>query len=338
MSHGRFKNPVSASLAGVKDFFRTQTLKGRFTDSLRIDGKTCLVTGSNRGLGFSIARELVKRGGHVIMACRSGIPEAGEKLKSEFNTKHVEMVRVDLSDCNSIYSFCKELEARKIKLDIVVLNAGVTPPRSRQAVQGQDEMFMVNYLANFILLQYLLKTGVIPNKTFAKNSSITTPSRVVFISSDSHQSASAIDYAEFGIYNPYGVRKAINNYSYFKLLLNTMATEFSRKLNGNKIDVEMDVVCPGPVNTDIIREAPLLLRMTLRFIFSIFFQAPSKAAKCVAYLCMSDDFKNKTNVYLHMFNIKKMDQKVYDADEGKRLWHETEKVWKRIDAHAKKYL
>ncbi len=161
--------------------------------------------------------------------------------------------------------------------------------------------------------------------------------RIIFISSDSHQTASAIDYDEFGTYYPYGVKKAINNYSYFKLLLNTIATEFSRKLkSGDKIDVSVNVICPGPVNTDIIREAPLLLRLILRLIFSIFFQPPAKAAKPVAYLSISDDFADKTNLYLHMFNMKKMDQKVYDQQEGKRLWKESEKVWKKIDPNAGK--
>ena len=262
MSHGRFRNPVSATLAGVADFFRKQQLESRFSDRDFIDGKTCLVTGANRGLGLAIACELASRGGRLIMACRSGIPQAGEKVKEKTGSSQVEMMHVDLSDIDSIHRLCDQLESRKIRIDILVLNAGVTPPKSQQTKQGQDLMFMVNYLSCFILANRLLATGVIPNHTFAKTKEIGHTPRIVFISSDSHQNASAIDYNEFGTYKQYGVGKAINNYSYFKLVLNTFATELSRRLrNDTDIDVTVNVICPGPVNTDIIRDAPFLLRI-----------------------------------------------------------------------------
>ena len=68
MAHGRFDNPVVAALAGVKDFLRKQDLVNKLKDTDRIDGKTCLVTGANSGLGYALAVELAKRGGDVIMA------------------------------------------------------------------------------------------------------------------------------------------------------------------------------------------------------------------------------------------------------------------------------
>jgi NAD(P)-dependent dehydrogenase (short-subunit alcohol dehydrogenase family) len=334
MSHGRFKNPVSATLAGVKDFFRTQELKNHLTDNDRLDGKTCLVTGANRGLGFAVAVELAKRGGHIIMACRSQIPEAGERVREQSGFDSVEMLHADFSDVDSIHGLCEELKKRNVKLDVVVLNAGVTPPKSRQTKHGQDLMFAVNYLANFILVNRMLKTGVIPNGTYAGNKS-EKPPRIIFISSDSHQGASAVDWEEFGTYKPYGVKKAINNYSYFKLLINILATELSRKLSKDgSIDVAVNVICPGPVNTDIIREAPMALRLVLRSIFTVFFQAPKKAALPIAYMAASNELDDKTNFYMHMFNTKRMDEKSYDEADGARLWNESSNVWRKIDEKA----
>jgi NAD(P)-dependent dehydrogenase (short-subunit alcohol dehydrogenase family) len=334
MSHGRFKDPVSATLAGVKDFFRTQEFKNHLTDKDRLDGKTCLVTGANRGLGYAVAVELAKRGGHIIMACKSEIPEAGERVGTISGSQAVEMLHADFSDVDSIHGLCDELEKRGVKLDVVILNAGVTPPKSRQNKHGQDLMFAVNYLANFILVNRLIKTGVIPNGTYAGNRK-EKPSRIIFISSDSHQGASAVDWEEFGTYKPYGVKKAINNYSYFKLLINILATELSRRLSPNgRVDVAVNVICPGPVNTDIIREAPLALRLVLRSIFTVFFQAPKKAALPIAYMAASDELEDKTNFYMHMFNTKRMDEKAYDAADGARLWDESNNVWRKIDEKA----
>ena len=330
MSHGRFNNPVQATLAGVKDLFRKQALTQYFDPNNRIDDKVCLVTGANTGLGFAIACQLAERGGHVLMACRSGIPEAGEKIRASTGSDKVEMLSIDLSDSHNIHRFCDKLSKRGIKLDIVVLNAGVTPPKARQTSEGLDEMFMVNYVANFILMNRLLADGILPNQRYAKRplpEGVTRP-RVLFISSDSHQKASAIDYEEFGTYHDYGVRKSINNYSYFKLILNTFAVELHRRLNpsDSDIDVAINVMCPGPVNTDIARDAPPLLKGFIKFMFFLFFRSPKKAAMPVTYLSCSPRIEGKSNIYLHMFNPKRMDTKVYDATEGERLWKVTERL------------
>ncbi len=334
MSHGRFSNPVEATLTGIKDLFRKQDLADNLKDSDRVEGKVCLVTGANTGLGFAIATQLAERGGKVIMACRSGIPEAGEKAKQKSGSEQIEMMRVDLSDTHTIHQFCDELIAKNIQLDIVVLNAGVTPPKARQTKQGLDEMFMVNYLANFILMNRLLKAGVIPNATYAGNALAVGQDRprILFISSDSHQNASAIDYEEFGKFFHYGVQKAINNYSYFKLVMNTFAVELDRRLNPDgQVDVSVMVMCPGPVNTNIARDAPFFLKGFIKLIFILFFRSPQQAALPVSYLTCSPEIEGKTNIYLHMFNRKRMDEKVYIPEEGSKLWQESERVWQSID-------
>jgi NAD(P)-dependent dehydrogenase (short-subunit alcohol dehydrogenase family) len=291
-----------------------------------------VVTGANSGLGFAIATEFARRGGQVIMACRSGIPEAGEKVKKISGSAKVEMRKVDLSSVKSIMEFADGLEKDNISIDVWVSNAGIAPPGSRQTDSGLDEMFLVNYFSKYILINTLLQRGIIPNKTWAGNRSAGDPvSRIIFVSSDSHQNASAIDYHEFGTYFEYGVRKAMNNYSYFKLVMNTYATELSRRINPDETtDVSVNVMCPGPVNTNIIRHAPWILRSILRLIFSIFFRSPEKAALPVAYLAASPEVEGKTNYYLHMFNPKNMDAKVYDPGEGTRLWNESKQLMEKV--------
>lgn len=336
MSHGRFDNPVVATLTGILDLFRKQKLSERLTDKDRIDGKTCIVTGANSGLGFAISVELAKRGGNLIMACRSQIPEAGEKVKALSGSDNVRMIQLDLSDLDSVHNFCETLKSEKIRTGLLVLNAGVASPKAKKTTAGLDEIFQVNYLSNFILLNLMINDGAIPNVSCNGNRNPDTPaSRVIFISSDSHQGSSAIDHDEFGKFFDYGIKKGMNNYSYYKLVLNTMAVEFSKRINPGKTDVSMNVICPGPVNTNIIRSAPWIVRVMLRGIFSIFFQSPAKAAKPVIYMGISDDFANKTGEYLHMFNPKKMDPKVYDPDEGKKLWEHSAKIWKQIDPKAR---
>ncbi len=331
MAEGRFDNPVVASLTGFYDRFRKQELKSRFKDSDNFKGKTVLITGANSGLGFALAVQSAQRGARVIMACRSQIPEAGEKVKQLSRSENVEMRFLDLSKIDSIHQFVNQLQEDKINLDVVMLNAASAASRSRPTDSGQDELFMVNYFSNFILCNLLLSQKIIqPDKQ--------KQSRIIFISSDSHRGSSAIDYNEFGRYFDYGVSKAISNYSYFKLVLNTFATELSRRINKDKVLAQVNCICPGPVNTNIIREVPFPIRMILRGIFSVIFRSPKKAAPPVIYMASSDDFKDKTNQYLHMFIPKRMDEKVYDESEGQKLWEESVKLWKQLDNKAKVFL
>ena len=96
----------------------------------------------------------------------------------------------------------------------------------------------------------------------------------------------------------------------------------------------VNVICPGPVNTNIIKEAPWFLRKVLGGIFSIIFKKPADAAKAVVYMAVSPDYEGKTAEYLHMFNRKKMDEKIYIPAEGKKLWEASQKVWESIDPKA----
>jgi len=329
MAHGRFDNPIVAALAGVKDFFRKQDLAGQLKDTDRIDGKRCLVTGANSGLGYALAVELARRGGEVIMANRRQLEQSEVRARKDSGSHNIYGRYLDLSKIDTIHDFVNKLKIEDQKLDIIILNAGVALPKARKTDSGLEEMFLVNYLSNFILLNLLLKRNLINN--FKYNP------RIVFISSDSHQGSSAIDFDEFGEYFDYGVSKGMNYYSYYKLVLNTLAVEFSRRLNSDEVKYGVHVICPGPVHSNIIKEAPWLLRIVLGGIFSIIFKKPEDAAKAVVYMAISPDYEGRTAEYLHMFNKKQMDEKVYDPAAGKKLWEQSQLVWQSVDSKAISY-
>ena len=170
-------------------------------DSGRIDGKTCLVTGANSGLGKAVAIDLATRGGHVLMACRSGHPDAGEDVNAASGTDRVEMLRVDLSDMRSVHRLCDELRDRGTRIDIAVLNAGLMPRRARRTAQGFEIMFAVHFLANRVLVDRWLKDGTVRPAT-----RIEEAPRIVLVSSDAHRSAEPIDFDRFGEFS--GLRRS----------------------------------------------------------------------------------------------------------------------------------
>ncbi|MDH3728336.1 MAG: SDR family NAD(P)-dependent oxidoreductase [Myxococcales bacterium] len=322
-------NPFTAVLSGLLDQRSKEARITPVPPGVRLDQRTCLVTGANSGLGKGTAIRLAKRGAHVIMACRSGIPEAGEEVKRESGSDKVEMMHVDLSDFESIDRFCDELRNRNITLDAAVFNAGVVPVASRTNKHGLELMFAVNFLAKFVLLDRLLRTGVIPNAVYGNNSRADDPPRVIFVSSETHRSSIPIDFDHFGEPVEYGVSDGVKYYGLSKLHLTTYFQELSRRLNpadGGSPDVCVHAVCPGAINSNMAREAPVWLKPILKPVMALFFQSPEKASIPVDYLVASDEMGRKTGAFMHMMRMKESSEASMDPKKGALLWSKTEEL------------
>lgn len=333
MSTRRHDNPLAAVWSGLLDQ-RSNGLKVTpVPPEVRLDESTCLVTGANSGLGKATAVRLAKRGAHVIMACRSGIPEAGEEVRAQSGNEKVEMMKVDLSDFESVMSFCDELRDRNITLDVAIFNAGVVPATSRKNKHGLELMFAVNFLAKFLVLHRLLHDGVIPNAIYGNNSRAEDPPRVIFISSETHRSSIPIDFDRFGEPVVYGVSDGVKYYGLSKLHLTTYFHELSRRLNpgstGEDPDVCVHALCPGAVNSNMAREAPGWLKPILKPIMTLFFQSPENASIPVDYLAASDQMGRKTGEYMHMMRVKESSEDSMDPQKGALLWRKTEELLRK---------
>jgi NAD(P)-dependent dehydrogenase (short-subunit alcohol dehydrogenase family) len=329
------RNPVTAVLSGLLDQRSEEPKIAPVRSDVRLDGRTCLVTGANSGLGKAIAIRLAKRGAHVIMACRSGIPEAGEDARAQSGSDKVEMMKVDLSDFDSMMAFCDDLRDRNVTLDAAVFNAGVVPATSRKNRHGLDLMFAVNFLAKAVLLHRLLHDGVIPNAVYGNNSRAEDPPRVIFVSSETHRSSIPIDFDAFGEPIQYGIADGVKYYGLSKLHLTTYFQELSRRLNpggdGENPDVCVHALCPGAINSNMAREAPTLLKPILKPVMALFFQSPEKASIPVDYLVVSDDMGRKTGGYMHMLRTKEPSEASMDPQKGALLWTKTEELLRKHD-------
>ncbi|MCG8668398.1 MAG: SDR family NAD(P)-dependent oxidoreductase [Pseudomonadales bacterium] len=313
------KNVVTAVATAIFDMFSNKGQMDPLPDDVRIDGKTCLVTGANSGLGKAVAIDLAKKGGRVIMACRGGHPEAGEEVKLASGNQNVEMIKVDLSDIQSVEKLCDDLRDRNVQIDIAVLNAGLMPLNARKSPQGFELMFAVHFLANRLLLERWTKDGVIrPNTDRDK-----TP-RVIFVSSEAHQSSDPIDFNHFGEFNDYGIKEGLKYYGLSKLHLCLFANELSRRLNPEgETQVAVHSLCPGPIASNIARESPAYLKPILSPIMKAFFRSPEQAAEPVIYLACAKDMGERSGVYLHMMREKNTSVDAQDESSGSLLWEKS---------------
>jgi NAD(P)-dependent dehydrogenase (short-subunit alcohol dehydrogenase family) len=318
-NQAKYDNPFKATLNGVLDLFKKQIPIGKLHNDERLDGKTCMVTGANSGLGYAVAVQMAQRGAHVIMACRSGIPNAGEQAKSDSGSNNIEMMSVDLSDLESIDRFVEQLKIKKITLDICVFNAAVVPSGSYKTKSGFDQMFLVNYLSTFKLANALINNAII------KKNEGNAP-RIIFVSSESHRTNQEIDFENLGKYEEYTMGKVMALYGYYKLMLTSFAIELSKRMNTSNVQISVFALCPGPVNSNIAKAAPKIFMPLLKFIFNIFFKDPKDAAEPVMYLACSKSLQNKTSLYLHLMQEKSVNIKALNPENGRKLWEASEKL------------
>lgn len=319
-------NPISATVRGMLDGLRSKERIGELHPDDRLDGKLCLVTGANSGLGRATTIDLVNRGAHVIMACRSGIPEAGDEIE-QLTGGSVEMVKLDLANPDSITQCCDELRDRGVTLDRVVLNAGVVPRVPQQTAQGFEMMFGVHFVGNAMLIKRLLLDGVIPNRTFAQNGNAQDNDvpRIVCVSSESHRTGKPIDFDTLGEPVEYSLMESMAQYGHTKLVITAWMMELSRRLQDDAgVDVAVYCLCPGAINSNIARNSPRITRPVLSALMKLFFADPEQAAEPVVYLTSSPEIEGQTGLYLHLMNKKTPSEQAIDPEIGRRLWLQAE--------------
>ena len=122
-------------------------------------GRVAIVTGGNSGIGYETAKALAARGATVVVASRSELRghQAVDNLRREVRDAGVELMVLDLASQASVREFAEAFTARYDRLDLLINNAGVMNPPTRQETEdGFELQFGTNHLGHFALTLRLL--------------------------------------------------------------------------------------------------------------------------------------------------------------------------------------
>lgn len=327
----RFDGALTATLTGIAD--RLLDRGGlQLAEGDRLDQRTVLVTGGDRGLGLATSIELARRGAHVIVACRSGGSEAARIIQRNSLGGTVDALKLDLTDLRSIERMLDELAEDGVELDVTLLSAGAVPSGARKTAAGFEEMFQVNYLANVLLTRRAIERGVIrlprvPSRATEAGQDVADRApRIVFVSSESHRGARAIDWPTFGDFKPYAMGQVVAEYGHGKLLLETYAAELSRRL-GTAVGVH--TTCPGAVRTDLLRYAPRWAKAALDPVMQLFLRPAEERRSPLVYLASSPAIEGQTGLYVHVKRSRARDERATDPQNGRRIWEASEALLAR---------
>ncbi len=122
-----------------------------------LDGKTAVVTGGSRGIGYMIATGLLEAGCRVIIAARKA-PQAFAAAEQLSELGECEAIPSDLSTPQGCSELADAVAQRWDNLDILVNNAGASwgAPLDAFPEHGWNKVMAINVGGVFFLTQKLL--------------------------------------------------------------------------------------------------------------------------------------------------------------------------------------
>jgi len=114
----------------------------------KFEGKVALVTGSSKGIGKAVARKLLKKGATVVLNGRNS--KTLEKARQELSGSGNEVLAIasDVSDSEAFSKTLQQIIDRYGKLDILVLNAGVSTYGDVESVTDEALQHVMNINTN----------------------------------------------------------------------------------------------------------------------------------------------------------------------------------------------
>ena len=213
--------------------------------------RTVFITGGNRGIGFSIAKEYLALGCRVAVTARSGQGPEGCLT-----------VLADVTDPESLDRAIAEVETKLGPIEILVANAGIT--KDTLLMRMSDEEFESVIDTNLNGVFRVIKRA---SKSMIKAKF----GRIVLIGS------------VVGLLGSAGQV----NYSASKSALVGLARSITRELGGRGITA--NVIAPGFINTDMTAELPEAQQLEYKKSIPLGrFASAEEVAKVVTWLTSDD--------------------------------------------------
>lgn len=189
--------------------------------------QSILITGANRGIGLETARQLLKKGMHVIISGKDEIKlhQALEKLKQV--SSQVDSILMDVGAFESVKAAAQTLAERKIQLDVLINNAGILLREDRSLLTHDDEILKTTINVNAYGALRVVHAFLPLMKS---------PGRIINLSSEGGSMSEPL-----GGWAP--------AYCVSKTMLNALTRHLAYELKTR--DMVVNAVCPGWVRTDM---------------------------------------------------------------------------------------
>ena len=194
----------------------------------RLSGRTALITGASRGIGYAIAHAYAREGARLVLSASSD--ESLQQISDELQEQGVSVAcfAADLSDRSAIDELFESAVQRHPELDVLVNNAGIHlgKPFTDHSMEEFDRLMKINVYSVFQLTQ----RAITHMQTLGRG-------KVVNISSTA------------------GKWESLNQVAYNTSKHAVVGMAKCIALENAKNGINVNTICPGIVQTDIIKNA-----------------------------------------------------------------------------------
>lgn len=257
--------------------------------------KIVLITGATSGIGRVTAFELAQKGASLILVYRN--EGKGLKVIEEIRAKTPDVLVYgfvcDFESRASINKLILDVKASFPKIDVLINNAGTWQTSLSLTTDGVEKMFMVNFLAPYMLMKGLHE----PLKAAGN-------ARIVNVSSMAHR------YGELQPADPELLKsfRHIKAYSNSKLLLLLVGLHFADKYKRDGITVNS--LHPGVVNTALFDKFPSFMKwMTKAITITV-----EQGAKTSIYLASAPEVASISGQYFAKCKPARMHKAASDIE------------------------
>lgn len=285
-------------------------------------GRLAVVTGTG-GLGYEDALALARAEAEVIIAGRNAQKgkDAVNRIRNEVPSARVRFEQLDLANLKSVKDFAARMSQQVDRLDILINNAGVmVPPTRQETADGFELQFGTNYLGHFALTAHLLPLL-----------RASAAARVVTLSSVAARNGH-IDFDDLQYTKDYNANRA---YAQSKIACLMFALELQRRSDAGNWGIVSIGAHPGISRTDLLHNAPGrwsvagLARSLLWFMF----QPAAQGALPTLYAATDPSARpgayygpDRLNEMRGFPASAKVPPQALDLSAAERLWHISEKL------------
>ena len=266
-----------------------------------LEGKRCVVTGANAGIGYEIASALARDRADVTLVCRN--PGRGgaavDAIRGATGNPRVRLAVCDVGNLDAVRACCETLSNGGSRIDVLVNNAGVWAPRRQLTAAGRELMLAINHLGPFLMTNLLLDR--------------LAGARVITTSSAGH-AMGRLDLDDLDAGRRWS---AMRQYAATKLA-NIL---FTRELARRARDRGVVATCfhPGAVGSEFGQDDPGIMRFGMR-LAKRFLRTPAQGADTGIWLATAPEAASLSGQYVVDRRVKTPRGQGTDDQLAAALW------------------
>ena len=268
--------------------------------------KNIVITGGTSGLGLQAALNLGSQfdNMYIIGKNEQKGQNALQDIKKLFPEINIKFIKTDLSLISEIKKLSAYFFTKRIKIDILINNAGGIFFKRTLTSEKIEKTFALNHLAYFALTNLFLK-----NNIFKKEA------KIINVASGAHRGAN-LNFTDIEMKQKYNGWLCYKKSKLCNILFTKKLSELVKLQN-----ITVNCLHPGFVKTEFGKNNHGILSFLLKILMSFHAIKVSEGVKTIVYLAINDEAKKISGEYFYKSKVTKPSQFAEDKELADKLWN-----------------